>query len=201
METEVVLKRPLLGFEVRQKSKSGYFSTNDLLNVGNRWRIENGLDILQYQNWENSSQTKEFLIELENHIGEKPIVSKRGKTGERWMHPYAFVDLALRISPTLKIEVYTWISDELLKYRNNSGDSYKKMCGALWINSKNKGDFSKNMIGVANYIKEKIGVEDWQTASKEQLEKRDKVHEAISLLCDVLKDNKQAVKLGTLKSI
>ena len=201
MQTEVVLKRPLLGFEVRQKSKSGYFNANDLLNVGNRWRIEQGLEIFNYQTWALSSSTKEFLTQLEIHIGENPIVSTRGKTGERWMHPYAFVDLALRLSPTLKIEVYAWISDELLKYRNNSGDSYKKMCGALWINSKNKGDFAKNMIGVANYIKEKIGVEDWQTATKEQLEKRDKVHEAISLLCDVLKDNKQAVKLGTLKSL
>jgi hypothetical protein len=199
METEVIVKRPLLGMEIRQKSKSGYFNANDLLNVGNRWRIEQGLQIFNYQTWALSSSTTEFLTQLEKHIGEKPIISKRGKTGERWMHPYAFIDLALRLSPTLKIEVYAWLSDELLKYRNNSGDSYKKMCGALWLNATNKGDFAKDMVKVAVFIRDNIGVKNWQLATKEQLEKRDKIHEAIALLCDVLKDNKQAIKIGVLK--
>jgi hypothetical protein len=35
----------------------------------------------------------------------------------------------------LKIEVYSWLFDKLIKYRNNSGDSYKKMAGALFENS------------------------------------------------------------------
>jgi hypothetical protein len=55
------------------------------------------------------------------------------------------------------------------------------------------------MIDVAIYIRDKIGVKNWQIATKEQLEKRDKIHEAIALLCDVLKDNKQAIKIGVLK--
>lgn len=54
-----------------------------------------------------------------------------------------FLDLALAINPKLKVEVYEWLFDKLLEYRNDSGDSFKEMTGALYNNCSNKSQFSK----------------------------------------------------------
>ena len=53
----------------------------------------------------------------------------------------------------------------------------------------------------ARLIKSSCQVKDWETASQEQLKLRDRMHENIALLCDVLKDNNQAIKLGILKTL
>jgi hypothetical protein len=201
MKTEVIMKRNLFDGYVRQNNQTNYFNVNDLMLYANRWRIASKMPVLKYDNWYNSSSTKEFLTELELNIGQSPIISKRGKTGERWVHPYAFLDLALYLSPTLKVEVYKWMFDELIKYRNNSGDSYKKMAGALYENAKNKSNFHRGISKTAQMIQKACKVDDWQKASEQQLKLRDKIHDNISLLCDVLRDNNQAIRIGILKSL
>jgi hypothetical protein len=201
MKTEVCIERPLLNGLIRQSNLTEYLSVNDLLLVANKWRITNNMDIYKYDNWYNSTATKEFLKVLEYQIGKPAIISKRGKTGERWAHPFAFIDLALNINPQLKIEVYTWIYDQLIKYRNDSGDSYKKMCGALYENCSNKSNFHRGVSSTAHLIQKACGVVNWQTATEEQLKLRDKIHDNISLLCDVLRDNNQAIRIGITKAI
>lgn len=200
MKTEVFLQRQLLGGNIRQSNITGFFNVNDLLLIGNKWRVENNLKLINYVSWYNSSATKEFLTELNKQYGEV-IISKKGKTGERWAHPFVIIDLALYIDPKLKVEMYKWIYDELIKYRNNSGDSYKKMCGSLYDNCTNKTTFHKGISQTALMIQNACNVKDWQTANEEQLKLRDKIHHNISLLCDVLRDNNQAIRLGITKAL
>ena len=200
MKTEVYLERQLLNGNIRQSSKNGFFSVKDLLLVGNKYRILKDMKIFNYDSWYNSTATQEFILELKKQFGEV-IISKKGKTGERWVHPFIFIDLALAIDPTLKVEVYKWILDELIKYRNNSGDSYKKMCGALFENCGNKSNFHRGISKTALLIQNACNVKDWQTASETQLKVRDKIHENIALLCDVLRDNNQAIRIGIEKAI
>lgn len=200
MITEVFLKRPLLGGEIRQSNQTEFFSVNDLLLIGNKWRITNDMKLFNYDSWYNSSATQEFLTELKSQFGEV-IKSKRGKTGERWAHPFVIIDLALNIDPKLKVEMYKWLYDELLKHRNNSGDSYKKMCGALFENCSNKSIFHRGISKTADMIKEACKVHDWETATEDQLKLRDRIHNNIALLCDVLRDNNQAIRIGILKAI
>lgn len=201
MKTQVLMKRTLFDYEVRQQSKTGFFNANELIAAGNKFRVNNNLPILKLQDWLNRETTKEFIKELEIQLQTKVKNASRGKKGETWIHPYLFIDLALTISPKLKIEVYEWLYDELLKYRNNSGDSYKKMAGALWINTNRKDTFAKSMIKVAEIIREACKVTDWQAASESQLKLRDRIHENISLLSDVLKDNNQAIRIGIKKAL
>lgn len=200
MKTQVIMKRELFGSEISQQSKTGYFSANELILAGNKWRVSNGLPFIKLQDWLNRETTKEFINELESQIGIKAKNATRGRNATTWIHPFLFIDLALNISPKLKIEVYSWLYDELLKYRNNSGDSYKKMCGALYDNCKNKSTFTKSIQRTAEIIKSECGVKDWQSATEEQLRLRDKIQENIALLCDVLRDNNQAIKLGVVKT-
>ena len=124
----------------------------------------------------------------------------RGRGSNTWVHPLLFIDIALAISPKLKIEVYEWIFDNLIKYRNESGDSYKRMAGALFVNAQNKAHFPAYIQDVANKIRLACHVDDWQTATEVQLSKRDKLHDAISLLTDVLRNNDDAVRIGILKT-
>ncbi|EFS7927557.1 KilA-N domain-containing protein [Campylobacter jejuni] len=197
MKTEVILKRELLGGEISQKSKSEYFSATDLFRVGNKWRSLNGLKNKTLEEYNHLKSTKEFEAELK--LKYETRIMKRGRGQHLWVHPILFIDMALWLSPNLKIEVYEWLFDNLIKYRNNSGDSYKKMCGALFVRA-NKSDYIKNIQKLCKLIQVECGVIDWNTASENQLKLRDKIHENISLLADVLNNNREAIRIGILKA-
>lgn len=194
MKTEVEMKRQLFGTQISQKSKSEYFSATDLVRAGNKWRRSNDMTDFSFSMWIKNKSTKEFVHELEKKYGDAYSISK-GKGHHTWVHPLLFIDLALAISPKLKIEVYEWLFDHLIKERNDSGDSYKEMCGNLYVRHGDKKTFSKFIISVANEIREKCGVKDWQKATESQLSKRDKIHKEIALLSDVMNNNFQAVRI------
>ena len=198
MNTEVILKRELLGGEISQKSKSEFFSATDLFKIGNKWRVANGLIHKTLQEYNHLKSTKEFESELKARF---KIVRKlkRGRGEHLWVHPLLFLDMALWLNPTLKVEVYEWLFDNLTKYRNDSGDSYKKMCGALFVRA-NKSEYIQNIKKLCKLIQLECGVTDWNKANEAQLKLRDKMHENIALLADVLNNNKEAIRLGILKA-
>jgi len=200
MKTAVVMKRELFGCEVEQNSKTEMFNATSLSKAGNKWREANGLSEFNLSQWLKSKGTQEFITALERKHGEVLKVG-RGRNSATWVHPLLFIDMALAISPTLKIEVYEWLFDNLIKYRNESGDSYIKMSGALYENATNKENFPKYIQDVAKKIKLACNVSDWQSATEEQLKKRDKLHDAITLLCGVLRSNDEAVRLAIIKAV
>ena len=192
------MKRELFGCEISQQSKTEFFSATDLVNAANVWRITNGLKVFNLSQYLKGASFTEFKNELEKKYG-SVISSSKGRSSNTWVHPLVFIDIALAINPKLKIEVYEWLFDNLIKFRNDSGDSYKEMCSALYTRFGNKREFPSYIQKVANTIKSELGVEDWQTATEEQLKKRDNVHNAIRLYCNVLDDTDQAVRLGLLE--
>ena len=195
MKTEVILKREIFGVSIAQKSKSEFFSATDLVKAGNKYRMLNGLSAFNLTQYLKLSSTEEFLQEIKNKYGEA-IKTKRGRGAHTWVHPLVFIDIALSISPKLKIETYEWLFDNLIKHRNDSGDSYKEMSAAICTRVKNKREFPKIITEVANKIKLGLMVDDWNTATEEQLKKRDKIHLAIKLYSNVLTDVNEIVRLG-----
>lgn len=194
MRTEVEMKRELFGGEITQKSKSEFFSATDLVKAGNKWRVLNDKPTFNLSAWMSTKSTKEFVEELEERFG-AVVIKSRGKGHHTWFHPYLFIDLALAISPSLKIEVYGWLFDHLIKNRNESGNSYKKMCGALYPRHKNKSEFTPFIKKLAMRIQRYCGVSNWQTATEVQLAKRNKIHEDIALLADAMNNNDEAVRI------
>ena len=192
------MKRDLLGFQIQQKSKSEFLSATDLFQVGNRERVLDGLKPVTISDYYKNSKNKEFVTELELQYG-KVKNDGRGKN-HSFVHPILFMDMALWLSPKLKVKVYEWLQDNLLKYRNDSGDSYKKMCGALYLHANNKTKFNQNIKLVARRIALECGIKDLQEATEKQLQLRDKIHEYISLFCDVTKDANMAIELGIKKA-
>jgi hypothetical protein len=200
MKTQVLMKRELFGCEISQQSKTEFFSATELVKAGNKWRVANSLSEFNLSQYLKSNSFVEFKNELQNKYGEV-ISSSRGRNSNTWVHPLLFIDIALAINPKLKIEVYEWLFDNLIKFRNDSGDSYKQMTAAIYIRYPNKRDFPIYIQKVANYIKSELKVTDWQKASEEQLKKRDIIHNSIRLLCNVLNDTNQAVRLGVKENI
>lgn len=182
-------------------SDSGMYSATDLIKAGNNWLLKNGKSLFSWHEWRQSNNTREFIVELEKKYG-TAIISGRGRGHHTWVHPFLFLDLALAINPKLKVEVYEWLFDKLLEYRNDSGDSFKEMTGALYNNCSNKSQFSKAMSLLCTMIKEECGITTyWQHATEEQLLYRDKIHEYISLMCDIFKwNNNEAIRVGLLKA-
>lgn len=200
MKTEVIMTRPFMGGQIQQKSKSGFFNVTEFVKLMNIKRSELGKSPFQLSSFLKTSSTLEFIEELQKE-NERVIIKGRGRNSSTWVHPLLFIDIALNINPKLKVEVYKWLYDELLKYRNHSGESYVKMVGALHERYPNKQNFYKYIPKVASYIKEKCEVEDWNKATQNQLYLRDKIHENIYLLCSVLKDSKYAIQMGVYKAL
>lgn len=201
METQVIMKRELFGCEISQQSKSGYFSAIDLVNAGDKWRLANGLKEFQFYQYLKSKTVVEFIAEIESKYKVKALISRKGRYGSTWVHPLLFIDIALAINPKLKVEVYEWLFDNLIKFRNDSGDSYKAMSAAIYIRFGNKKEFPNYIQRVANYIKAELKVTDWQNASEDQLKQRDTIHNSIRLLCNVLNNTDQAVRIGVKENI
>lgn len=202
MKTEVIMKRPFMGSEIRQKSKTGMMSATDLVRVGNIKRRELGMRDFSLTAFLKTKQTKEFIEELQKS-NERVIVKSKQKGSHQttWVHPLLFMDIALAMNAKFKVQVYEWIHDELLKNRNESGESYRKMTGALYERVSDKQRFHKYITKVAGHIKKKCDVEDWNTASPEQLKLRDTMHDKIATLSTVLKNPDDAVRLGTHQAL
>lgn len=199
METEVIMCRNLWGSEIRQKSKTEFFCASDLVSAGNKWRVSNGKSLFNFSMWLKSENTQAFINALEKEYG-NVIIKGKANNSPSWVHPFLFIDLALAMSPELKIEAYKWLYDSLIKYRNQSGDSYKKMCGALYITASNKSLYQNEIQEVAKKIKEACAVSDWQQASESQLKLRDKIHEYISLFSDIVNNREALVSVAIQKA-
>lgn len=199
MKTEVFMERPLFGEIVRQSSKTAFISANDIVATGNKWRATNGMPLFKIEHWFSTQSTKDFINELEQQFGQV-IQSRKGAKGGRWFHPYLAIDLALAISPKLKVEVYKWLYDELLKYRNYSGNSYQRMAGALFERTSSKSTFPRDIAKLALVIKNECGVNDWESATEEQLRLRDKIHDNIALLTEVMNNLREAIRLGIVRA-
>lgn len=195
MITEVIMKRELFGHEISQKSKSELLSATDLVRAGNDLRRELKQNNFNMSAWLSLENTKTFIESLEKEFGQV-IIKGRGKGHHTWVHPYLFIDLALAINPKLKIQVYKWIYDKLLEYRNYSGDSYKKMVGAIFDKYGNKALFPKYIQECANKIRYTLGVKDWNSATEEQLKQRDKIHDYTAILINVMSDTDKALDLA-----
>lgn len=148
MKTEVIMNRDielrdLHGIFVRQSSKTTFFNANDLLTLyekagGPQKRLESYMELRSTKEYMNA-----IIQDLQNDVksGELEygiIQSKKGKYGGTWMHPYLFVDFVMWLSPEFKLTCVKWIYDNLIQFRNSSGDSFKEVNQALFLRDPKK---------------------------------------------------------------
>ena len=194
MKTEQIMERSFMGSIVRQNHKNGFFNATDLVKIGNEYRRNKGLsnkDLFQYF---KTSETKEFIeiiMKKEETVHLKEV--RKGSKGGTWVHPLIIIDIAMWLNPDFKYQALKWLEDSLIESRDNSGDSYKKMSSALYENY----DYNKihfKIKEVAKRIKQVVGVSDWNSATEEQLNNRDKIHNNIIYGCKLGLDIKKVIR-------
>ena len=142
MKTNQLMIRKMGDFEVIQRTGDGFFDGNFLLS---QWNKSN--DRKRIDKFLNNSSTIEFISTLENDKsqwskntnGENRAViksngrnTKSGRTSDRvYMHPLLFIDFAMWINPSFKLQVLKFVFDQMIEYRNNAGDAYVKLAASI----------------------------------------------------------------------
>lgn len=131
MITNNVMVRPMGDFLVQQRTKDGMFNATALLK---QWNENNGQKKSIAHYFENSN-TDEFVKAIQEEENLKcrnsVFLKTKGKTGGTWMHPLLFIDFAMWLNPSFKVKVIKFVSDEMIKYRNEAGDAYKALSAAV----------------------------------------------------------------------
>jgi hypothetical protein len=154
MKTNQNLIRKMGDFDVIQRTSDGMFDATSLLK---QWNAYSGQQKKLDHYFENNS-TKEFITALmsEENLNTRNSVylKTRGKKGKTMMCPLLFIDYSMWLNPAFKIKVLKFISDELLKYRNEAGDAYIKMTAAIAsiVPKKNLPLSIKKVARALNYI-------------------------------------------------
>ena len=151
--------RKMGNFDVTQRTKDGFFNATDLLEKWNKSNPEEKRALDNF--WKTTNIDKlmleivinePYLLEKSssNSVGFKSVVSTelkykddfkglknliaktaRGKNGGTWLHPVMFVKFAMYLSPRFEYHVLRFVADEMIKYRNLAGDSYKELGSAV----------------------------------------------------------------------
>lgn len=128
MKTNNVILRPMGEFKVAQRTKDGMFNATALLKQWN----DKSISERKMANYFLSEKTNEFIftiMERENLNTPKMVyLTSRGKHhGGTWMHPMLFIDFAMWINPSFKYDALKFVYDQMIKYRNDAGDAYRKL--------------------------------------------------------------------------
>ena len=198
MKTTQVMERKFMDGTIRQNHKTAWFNATDLIKITNEYRKQIGESPKMIADYFRTDSTKEFIKEiLDKEDISKVYEAKRGKNGGTWVHPLIFIDIAMWLSPKFKYKALGWLEDNLLKNRNLSGDSYKKMTSALC----KRKDIPIAKIGtvipqIAGWIKSVIKVDDWNKASVMELRQRDDMHNNITVMLKAGVEINKALKIA-----
>lgn len=183
MKTSVTMIRKMGGLDVLQRSKDGMFNATNLLK---QWNEVSGMKKEVSKFFEMDS-TKEFVSILVNeeklHTQNLAYVKSKSKHIGTWMHPYLFVKFAMWINPTFEYHVVKFVSDELLKQRNDAGDNYLLLSAA---GNKIKGyDYVEVAKAMQWIIFNKSGKELRQVATQEQLKELNELQSKLAFAIDM----------------
>ena len=190
------MTRKFLDGEITQNHKTGWFNATELLSIANKYRETQGELPKRTNDYLKKQETKEFIatIAKKEEISEV-VKTAKGKHGGTWVHPLILIDIAMWLSMDFKYQAMQWLQDNLLKYRDISGDDYKTLSSAICqkINPAKAGIMIPE---IATKIKEHIGVEDWNKATEQQLKKRTQIQKDIILLCKTPIALQEAVRIS-----
>jgi len=184
MKTAQIMMRPFKDGTIRQNHKTGWFNATDLIKIANNYRAQIGKKEKLIKDYFKTDSTIDFIKEiLDRENISQAYISKKGKNGGTWVHPLLLIDIAMWLSPEFKYDAMKWLEDELIKNRDASGNSYKKMTSSVmqYMGS----DVARAGIAIpkiAKAIKMNLGVDDWNAATQNQLKQRDEIQKNISML-------------------
>ena len=182
MKTNQILERDFFGGVVKQEHLTGYFCVNDITIIANKYRKNQGLPEARWDKYISSKTTKEFFHALMNSENNADIIrTKRGRGGDTWVHPLILMDYMMWLSPEFKVKAYQWLYDNLPIYRDNGGESYKRLSGIVQ-DKYTPAKTAMAMQQIAKNIKSFLQVDDWNKTTPEKNKQRDEIQKNLSML-------------------
>ena len=183
MKQNVIMLRKMGNFDVSQRTKDGMFNATSLLKQWNKSKgLKRGKEVNDFL---KIDKTKEFIFALEedyNDNTKKIVLTKRGLDGGTWLDPLLFIDFAMWLNPTFKVQVLKFVYDELIKQRNDAGDNYISLSAS---GVKLQGyDFREVAIAMNWIVFNKKGKNLRQTATQEELKELNDLQGQLSFLID-----------------
>jgi hypothetical protein len=190
MKTSVVMVRKMGKFDVSQRTGDEMFNATLLLNQWNESVGATGRKGKRIDDFLNTQSTKEFLIALsddllntENIRYLKTHETTRGKNGGTWMNPLLFIDFAMWLNPTFKLNVLKFVYDQLIQERKLAGDNYLVLSSS---GVKLKGyKFSEVAKAIQWIVYGKTGKELRQSATEEQLKEINEIQMKFAFAIDM----------------
>ena len=195
-------------FQIEHKTQMG--NLKQVWEIGNSYRRNRNLPAKDMKSWLRSKDLGEYVEALERSIlGASEIdlttnaagttislakqselmQTRRGVNGGTWAHLYILLEAATYLDPDFKVQVYrTFVEGKLLQHRDESGDAYKAMNIAMDIAFPEQNEKARvaRYITLANTIADYLDVPKgkgrWNKASYEQLEKRTKIEESLTII-------------------
>jgi len=129
MKTNQNMLRRIGEFEVYQRTKDGMFNATSLLKQWNKG--ERGKEVNGFLKTNPTQEFIESLSKSENLNTNEIVLTTKGKNGGTWMHPYLFIDFAMWINPSFKLQVIKFVHDQLIEFRHGAGDNYRELSSAV----------------------------------------------------------------------
>jgi hypothetical protein len=202
MKTNQNLTRQMGGFEVVQRTKDGMFNATQLIR---QWNSENPKQKRSIDNFWKSTHLDKLMSEIaKNELNIKSVdftelkkylsKSTRGKSGGTWMHPVLFIKLSMYLSPNFEYHVLRFVSDELLKYRNEAGDAYREMSSSIQkiVPQRDMAHRMQEVAKAINYIVYGIHQTGIRNSKAEEKKARE--------LCELEKDVAKLINKGFIKN-
>ncbi len=134
MKTNQIMIRQMGEFSVKQRTKDGFFNATELLK---QWNRVSGMkkEVTKFLDLGSTFELVKIIMEREDlHTQDSTYVKSRASRGDNagtWMHPVLFIDFAMWINPSFKYDVIKFVYDDMIRYRNLAGDSYKELASAI----------------------------------------------------------------------
>lgn len=179
-------------FKVSFDKEANLLNANQILNYGNKKRLNNGKSKKQLSQYFENDDTKNLITQIkwEFTLLDSQIkkVSK-GRSGETWLHPILALDLALWLDKTTLIKLSKLVLNSQLE--RLKCDSFLEMTDKLRVVYKDDLENPNMLIKIDNSISKACGIysnriERWQYATNEQLKMRDEIQRLITIYADVV---------------
>ena len=165
MKTNQEMIRKMGEFEVTQRTKDSFFNATGLLK---KWNEKNPKEQRRIDKFWDSTNLDKLMAEIAKNelsftspnFGDlKNVLSITSKArfdngGGTWMHPILFIKFAMYLSPRFEYHVLKFVSDEMIKYRNEVGDSFKDLASEIQkiVDSSSMPNAMKKISEALNWI-------------------------------------------------
>jgi len=179
MKTNQILKVEFALGVVEIKHKDQMVELESFVTVLNNYRVSSGLAAIPNNVVLGRASIKEYL----NEIGRDTNVKIGRGRAKSYISLKVAIRIAIDLSPKFADEVIeTFINKKLTHLRDLGGDKYIELNDAVTAYAESilgKPAHKGHYITIAKLIKERLGVEDWNTAKPEQHAERMRIEQTI----------------------